>query len=331
MPKLIIAEKGSKDEAVFELTARGLTIGRSTENQIPLSDKNASRQHARITIEGNECFIMDLESGNGTYLNGTLITPQEKTMLRHGDLINIGNHNIKFNQLDEMLASSFNEITDSDVLEVKLLKKVLRAIDKESVPSFEVLNGNFVGKKFFLSDDTEELSIGRDTTCNFPVEEYVISRKHAKIIKKWSGISIQDLNSKNGTYVNNKQVSEAVLHDGDRIALGTIVLIFRNPKEVNLDAVGERIKRDQEVKNAPPRRAPRLREDGEMDTGDLSSTAEEAFEDVSEVPEELPEDYPAPRPRKEMISLSLFEMGMIGLGILVLVFATVSFINLIAK
>lgn len=216
---------------------------------------------------------------------------------------------------NEMLAASFDEVTDSDVLEVKLLKKVLRAIDKERVPSIEVLNGSFAGKKFFIADDAAELTIGRDENCDLPVEEYVISRRHAKVSKKDGLITLTDLNSKNGTFVNNHRITEMELHDGDRIALGTIVFIYRNPKEVDINAFRQSAK-----KNAPADPEPaQPSEDG--------VEPEEYFADA--VIEETPDEYPAPRPRRERLSLSYFEMGMIGFGILIGVFALISLVNLI--
>jgi hypothetical protein len=216
-----------------------------------------------------------------------------------------------------MLSSSFNEITDSDVLEVKLLKKVLRAIDKESIPSIEVLNGNFVGKKFFLTDDIEEVTIGRDESSEFEIREYVISRQHAKIVKKGERLFLEDMKSKNGTYLNNKRVMQEELHDGDRIALGTIVLIFRNPKEADLEAINVQARRS----SPPPQNDIAEEQLGNNEIADLG--------DMELSPNA--EDYPIPSPQKEKISLSLFEIGMIGVGIIILIFALISLVNLISK
>lgn len=322
MPKLIVTEKGTNKQRVFEFNQEGITIGRSEENSVQLATPAVSRKHANIQVSGNNCFLVDLGSDNGTFLNGVKVPANEQRLLRNGDIIAIENYNLNFNMIDEMLASSFNEITDSDILEVKLLKKVLKAIDKERVPSIEVLNGNFVGKKFFLAEDVEDLIIGRDENCEFPIEEYVISRRHVKITKKNDEIKIQDLSSKNGTYINNRRVTEETLHDGDRIALGTIVLIFRNPKEVKLEDIEGHVKALKEKAEVEPARA-----EGEDLTGEGEG---EGFEAFGEVPDTTPDDnYPVPLPRKERLSLNYFEMGMIGIGIVIFTFAVISFVNLI--
>lgn len=312
MPKLIVTEKGGEKQRVVGFSREGISIGRAEENAVSLPTPGISRKHATIVVSGNNYFLSDLGSGNGTFLNGTRLTPNEQNLLRHGDLISIENYNLSFNQIDEMLASSFNEITDSDILEVKLLKRVLKAIDKEKVPSLEVLNGNFVGKKFFVPDDATEITFGRDASAGFQIEEHVISRQHAKIVKVDKEIIIQDLNSKNGVFVNNRRVTEDAVHDGDRIALGTIVLIFRNPKEVSMDEISEQVKRERALKKE-----------------EEAPVEEESPEAIELQP--MPDEYPTPVPRKERITLSFFEMGMIGLGVLIFVFAAISLINLLTR
>lgn len=320
MPKLIVTEKGHEAEKVYNFSHEGIVIGRADDSGVKLSGSSVSRKHAQIQVAGNNCFLIDLGSGNGTFLNGAQVSSNKETLLRHGDLISIDNYNLSFNAIDEMLSSSFNEITDSDVLEVKLLKKVLRAIDKESIPSVEVLNGNFVGKKFFLTDDIDEVTIGRDDSSDFEIREYVISRQHAKVLKKNNKLLLEDLKSKNGTYLNNKRVTtQEELHDGDRIALGTIVLIFRNPKEADLAAMNVQAKRP-----APPPQNIEEEQPENQDMGELNMDGD--FEQSPNA-----EDYPVPSARKERISLSLFEIGMIGVGIIILIFALISFVNLISK
>lgn len=325
MPKLIVIEKGTGKKQAFEFSHEGATIGRAEDNLVNLADSNVSRRHAQIVVAGNNCFLVDLGSGNGTFLNGSKVKSNEQVILRHGDTISIESFNLSFNMIDEMLANSFNEVTDSDMLEVKLLKKVLRAIDKESIPSIEVLNGNFVGKKFFIPADIEEAVIGRDETADFEIKEYVISRNHAKIVRGEEHVTIQDLGSKNGTYVNNRRITEQELHDGDRIALGTIVLIYRNPKEVDMEEISAQARKRHVIEESPAIEEAAPPEEGAEDMGEGMT-----LEDADQLPEETPDDYPAPRSRR--VKFSLFELSMISLGVVIFIFAAISLIiNLIAK
>jgi pSer/pThr/pTyr-binding forkhead associated (FHA) protein len=330
MPKLIVTEKGTGKKQTFEFAGEGATIGRAGENLVNLADPNVSRSHAKIVVSGSNCFLVDLGSDNGTFLNGSKVKSNEQVILRHGDMISIESFNLGFNMIDEMLAQSFNEVTDSDIIEVKLLKKVLRAIDKESVPSLEVLNGNFVGKKFFISADIEEAVIGRDETADLEIKEYVISRNHAKVKRGEESVVICDMGSKNGTYVNNRRVTEQELHDGDRIALGTIVLIYRNPKEVDMEEISAQARKRRAAEGPPAGEEAPLQA---VPSQEAPEGAEEGLtlEDAGQLPEETPDEYPVPRARRERIRLSLFEMSLIGVGVVIFIFAVISFINLVAK
>jgi pSer/pThr/pTyr-binding forkhead associated (FHA) protein len=349
MPELIIQERGG-EPFVHEMSEGEVALGRHDDNTIQLRSGGVSRRHAKIFAEDDHFFLTDLKSGNGTFLNGIRVAPYEKNLLRAGDIITIDTFDIRFHigESGEAMAIE-EEITDSDVLEVKLLKKVLTALDKETVPSLEVLNGSAEGKKVFLTDDASEITVGRDPECEFPINEYVISRHHAKIQKRWGGISIRDLESKNGTFVNNKRIVEEFLHDGDRVALGTIVCLFRNPQEINLAQLEDVRPR---VQPAPvlPHEIPGLEAsaDAEAVPGEFPGGAE--FEAPPEEAAEMAEGseavrqwerleqaapqtaYPMPQPRIEAIKqFSPVEIGMIGLGVLVLIFAIITIVNLLAS
>lgn len=335
MPKLILKERGSDEERPFIFEHEEMLLGRAETNGIVLEGAGVSRIHARIFPEGGNFFIEDLGSRGGTRLNGMVLPRKEKYILKHNDIINIEKFDVRFQQLDEMLNQSFNDITDSDILEVKLLKKVLRALDRESVPSIEVLNGAHEGKKAFITEDVEELTIGRDPMCEFPIEEYIISRNHAKIAKKWGGIIIQDLNSKNGVFVNNRRVNEEFLHDGDRIALGTIVLMFRNPKEVDIEALGKKMTEERRATEEKKEAAKQIDKKGDVkasvDDDEASFTGEALSEEEQEklVKKVEKSQYPVPHAKKERIKFSYVELGLMGLGGLIIIFAIIMIINVV--
>jgi len=80
-------------ENEHQLDKETMTIGRKSDNDIHLDNLAVSSHHAKITTILNDSFIEDLNSTNGTYLNGSLI---KKNTLFNGDVIKVGKHEIKY-------------------------------------------------------------------------------------------------------------------------------------------------------------------------------------------------------------------------------------------
>jgi DNA-binding winged helix-turn-helix (wHTH) protein len=69
-----------------------------------------------------------------------------------------------------------------------------------------------------------ENSIGRDPDSTVQVDHAAVSRRHARIVVVDPTATIEDLGSRNGTFVNGRRISRADLHDGAILGLGPIVL-----------------------------------------------------------------------------------------------------------
>jgi len=243
VPKLSVKNLKTDEEQSYNLPQDVITLGRVNTCDIELPNKAISRRHAELVREGDEFYLVDLKSGNGTLLGGKKIKPKEKHLLRNNDLIQIEDYQIAFHYLDENLDAPVEEDTDTDIIEIKMIKKVLKALENESAPSLEVLNGANIGKKILFQDEQEEIVIGREKECELFIDDGTVSRQHAKLVKKWGGIVLTDLGSKNGTYVNHEKISEKVLRDGDKVMFGTVKCLYRNPGDVNIDAISKEISR----------------------------------------------------------------------------------------
>lgn len=87
---------------------------------------------------------------------------------------------------------------------------------------------NFTGvRKDNLTLDKPEITIGRADENDIVLQDYRVSRKHAKIIKKSKAFYVHDLESSNGTQLNGKYVKRAKLKQDDEIQIGTSTIIFR--------------------------------------------------------------------------------------------------------
>ena len=76
-----------------ELDKRRLVVGRSRECDIQLADPNVSRRHAEFRQEGTTYWVVDLDSTNGTEVNGRRL---KRAKLRDGDRILLGSTEIVF-------------------------------------------------------------------------------------------------------------------------------------------------------------------------------------------------------------------------------------------
>jgi hypothetical protein len=78
----------------LRLNKAQVTIGRSTKSDIHICDPFASRVHAEIKREGDQFFLRDADSANGTYLNGQRV--KAAMPIRPGDRILIGGTEIEY-------------------------------------------------------------------------------------------------------------------------------------------------------------------------------------------------------------------------------------------
>jgi pSer/pThr/pTyr-binding forkhead associated (FHA) protein len=76
-------------ERIVELVG-STTIGRTTDNDIVLDDTQVSRCHAMLLVEDSAVLLLDMESSNGTSVNGRLALPDEPVRLADGDVVVIG-------------------------------------------------------------------------------------------------------------------------------------------------------------------------------------------------------------------------------------------------
>ena len=91
--KRITINKGSFQIGQRQINGGTLTIGRSKSNDVCLDDTTVSGSHAKIVTVMNTSYIQDLESTNGTMVNGQRI---KQRVLKPNDVIGIGKHEILF-------------------------------------------------------------------------------------------------------------------------------------------------------------------------------------------------------------------------------------------
>ncbi len=100
MARLILSLDGQV-LAEYNMTKERYTVGRLPDNDVRIDNAAVSGHHGLIINILNDSFLEDLNSTNGTYVNGKLI---KKHALTHGDVITIGHHHLRF--VDSQVESS---------------------------------------------------------------------------------------------------------------------------------------------------------------------------------------------------------------------------------
>ena len=105
MPKLII-KNGPVSGEEFEING-DIVVGRGTMTDIVIIDPTISRRHAMVALADDRYVVSDLQSGNGTRVNGMAI--HEPTPLRDGDEVQFGNIRADFLWQDDKKSKELNE------------------------------------------------------------------------------------------------------------------------------------------------------------------------------------------------------------------------------
>src|SRR5215216_1518128 len=92
MPKMIVSIDGVVIKEV-QLTKDRTSLGRRPYNDIVIDNLAVSGEHAVLQMSGNEVFLEDLNSTNGTYVNGKAV---KKQLLQNSDTVEIGKYKIKY-------------------------------------------------------------------------------------------------------------------------------------------------------------------------------------------------------------------------------------------
>lgn len=107
------------------------------------------------------------------------------------------------------------------------------------MPSLTVITGPDRGKRFELGEDGS--TIGRDVRNEIRLHDNEASRQHARLQRDASGISLVDLGSSNGTFVNGGPVTETALRTGDRIRIGQTEMIYHAGGQAGSGELADRI------------------------------------------------------------------------------------------
>ncbi|QQS47868.1 MAG: FHA domain-containing protein [Acidobacteriota bacterium] len=123
----------------YDLKKSEITIGRELKNDLVLDDPRVSRTHAVVCRTGEGVILRDLESGNGTFINGARIETQKDFKLTSGDEIKLGSSMLTFKQTDpygtRLNSESFREVLQKNPDEVLVTSMLSDYSDSQEVPA----------------------------------------------------------------------------------------------------------------------------------------------------------------------------------------------------
>jgi len=187
-----------------------IRIGREQDNDVVLESESCSRYHAEI-LHGRGLYkIVDLGSTNGIEVGGTRV---QEHLIASETSAKIGDYTLSF--------SIPQQETPKTVM--MPIGGVVPKPEPEPPPPTLLFLQRLTGKggeRSVKIVDGVEYVVGRSPGADVVVDDSRCSGRHAVITRRGGRCLVRDLDSANGTFVNDDQVSQAELRPGDRLTIG---------------------------------------------------------------------------------------------------------------
>lgn len=222
-------------------------VGRSESAQIPIfGDAAIAPQHCAIQKQGDQYWLTDLGSQLGTGLNGQRIAPNAPVPLFHGAIIGVGSNQLLFLMKNQAAPARpvdggyYGGAGSAQAAPIPVPAATAAAwqggpplqptvampavassqppmMSAPSAPSLVALDGPLSGQRFAISGT---IDVGRESPSIPLAFDSAVSRRHATIAVVPGGLSITDLGSSNGTYLDGQRIQAGILTPGRTLRIG---------------------------------------------------------------------------------------------------------------
>jgi pSer/pThr/pTyr-binding forkhead associated (FHA) protein len=231
----------------------GLVIGRDPDCDIVLTAPHVSRRHARV-MPGLLGYTLVDESANGVTVNGARV--DRKQLLSQGDVIHIGDVALQFS------ADLASYEPDAAVLAVERTPLPRRGASLAAVSppptapapvakrpgsrpapapallaTLEVLEGSMPAGTLFRIE-RPVVQLGRGPQNDVQLADESVSAAHATLVQRGASWQLLDLGSRNGTYVEDRRITECALSGPCELRLGSVTLLFRPIQAAPAGSIG---------------------------------------------------------------------------------------------
>ena len=83
-----------------------------------------------------------------------------------------------------------------------------------------------------IETERPEIIIGRSPNTDIQIDNLAVSKRHAKLVKQNDQYTVEDLNSTNGTFLNDEMITRAILKHNDIVTVGKHTLVIHYNKEI---------------------------------------------------------------------------------------------------
>jgi pSer/pThr/pTyr-binding forkhead associated (FHA) protein len=211
-----------------------VVIGRGEGADVRLPDPSVSHRHATLRQRGSDYLLVDEGSTNGTLIGSehgmVRLSPQSPRVVRSGERVRVGRIEL------ELRIEHGAPITESPLatreLALELVSAALAAQGEQLAVRLSATTPDGQTSELVLSELGRQYVIGRGTGCDLRVEDADCSRRHVGVTRRGNGMFVQDLGSKNGCKVGDRDVSkdeDTPWKAGERVRLGGTELVYEDP------------------------------------------------------------------------------------------------------
>ena len=231
---------GPHSGLIFPLSGRQVAIGRETGDLLLPLDSMVSSEHGEIVATNDSRLLFVDKSRNGSVVDGTPIH-RGQVELMPNSIIEIGSSRIEVMSMGPISAGLPSPVSNPNTIDTAnpsagskltmlgdLQPTSNPGTDGSSEAEFIVVSGVDSGKRFQIRGGKS--TIGRREDQDIVLTDDFVSRQHGECVKQgntWIWHNISD----KGSIVNGEKLSEVVIKNGDKIAIGSTILEFCTTKQ----------------------------------------------------------------------------------------------------
>lgn len=232
MPTLTLSYQDQELHTYPVSEGKLIKIGRSDQNDIIIDDAAVSSVHAEVEFDGDGFYLTDIQSKNGTFIDGELIISRK---LKNGNVITIGGYSLLFKydvteRVPEEAKDVISQATmmiDTSIHRSKLAKSLSEIKEEKEKAISRGMITFLDGGREPVAIEKPLITIGKEAGSDIVVKGLFIGKAAAEIHRRKNRFYIKPSGGKSKIKVNYKTVKEeTLLNDFDVIEVGSTKMQF---------------------------------------------------------------------------------------------------------